>query len=74
MARSWGRVWVVDVEVEVDALAGLLAKLTRAFATPRGFSGDGGSKQPHHAVLLRELGFELACLSQLRVDVGPPRR
>jgi hypothetical protein len=55
-------------------LAGFLAKLTRAFATRGGFSGDGGSKQPHRTVLLHELGFKLACLSQLRVDVGPPRR
>jgi hypothetical protein len=51
----------------------LLAKLTRALAARRGFSGDGGSKQPHRAVLLRELGFKLARLGQLRVDVGLPR-
>jgi hypothetical protein len=54
----WGRVRVVDVEVDVDALAGLLAQLARG-----GFSCDGGSKQLHRAVLLRELGFELARLS-----------
>jgi hypothetical protein len=63
LSRSRGRVWVVDVEVDVDALAGLLAKLARAFAARGGFSGDGGSKQPHRAVLLRKLGFELMRLS-----------
>jgi hypothetical protein len=36
-----------------------------------GFPGDGGPKQPHRAVFLRELGLKLACLGQLRVDVGP---
>jgi hypothetical protein len=71
LARSRGRVYVVDVEVGVDALGGLLAQLTHAFATHGGFPGDGGSKQPYRAVLLRELGFKLTCLSQLRVDVGP---
>jgi hypothetical protein len=67
-----GRVWVIDVEVGIDALAGLLAQLTRAFAARGGFPGDGGSKQPHRTVLLHELGFKLARLSQLRVDVVPP--
>jgi hypothetical protein len=61
LARSRG--CVVDVEVGVDALAGFPAQLTRALAVRRGFSGDGGSKQSHCAVLLRELGFKLACLS-----------
>jgi hypothetical protein len=74
MTRSRGHVRVVDVEVDIDALAGLLALLTRAFAARGGFSGDGGSKQPHRTLLLRELGFKLACLSQLRVDLGPPRQ
>jgi hypothetical protein len=44
LSRSWGRARVVDVEVGVDALAGLLAQLTRAFAARGGFSGDGGAK------------------------------
>jgi hypothetical protein len=44
LAHSWGRAWIVDVEVGVDALAGLLAQLTRAFAARRGFAGDGGAK------------------------------
>jgi hypothetical protein len=70
LARSRGRVRVVDV----DALAGLPTQLTRAFAARGGFSGDGGSKQPHRAVLLRELGFKLAFLSQLHIDVSPPRQ
>jgi hypothetical protein len=39
-----GACWVVDVEVGVDALTGLLAQLTRAFAARGGFSGDGGAK------------------------------
>jgi hypothetical protein len=64
---------VVDVEVGIDALAGLPAQFSCAFAAREGFSGDGGSKQSHRAVLLGELGFKLARLSQLRVDVGPPR-
>jgi hypothetical protein len=57
---SRGRVRVVDVEVDVDALAGLLAQLACALAARGGFPGDGGSKQPHRAVFLRKLGFELA--------------
>jgi hypothetical protein len=72
LARG-GRAWIVDVEVSVDAIAGLSAKLTRAFAARGGLPGDGGPKQPHRAVL-RELGLKLARLSQLCVDVGPPRR
>jgi hypothetical protein len=74
LARSRGRVRVVDVEVGVDAIAGLSAQLTCAFAARGGFLGNGVLKQPHRTVLLRELGFKLARLSQLRVDVGPPRR
>jgi hypothetical protein len=41
----------------------LLAQLALAFTARGGFSGDGGSKQPHRTVLLHELGFELARLS-----------
>jgi hypothetical protein len=63
LTRSRGRVRVVDIEVDVDALVGLLTQLARAFAARGGFSGDGGSKQSHRAILLRKLGFELACLS-----------
>jgi hypothetical protein len=59
----WGCVQVIDVEVSVDALAGLLAQLTRTFAARGGFPSDGGSKQPHRAVLLCELVFKLARLS-----------
>jgi hypothetical protein len=44
LACSWGHTQVVDVEVGVDALAGLLAQLTRVFAARGGFSGDGGAK------------------------------
>ncbi len=43
LARSRGCVWIVDVEVDVDAIAGLLAQLTRAFAARGGFSRDGGA-------------------------------
>jgi hypothetical protein len=62
LAFSWGRARVVDVEVGVDALAGLLAQLTRAFAARGGFPSDGGAKQPYRTVLLRKLGLELARL------------
>jgi hypothetical protein len=44
LARSRGRAWVVYVEVGVDALAGLLAQLTRAFTARGGFPSDGGVK------------------------------
>jgi hypothetical protein len=44
LARSRGRVQVVDVEVGVDALAGLPAQLARAFAARGSFSSDGGVK------------------------------
>jgi hypothetical protein len=60
-----------DVEVGVDAIAGLSAQLTRAFATRRSFPCDRGAKQLHRAVLFRQLVLELACLGQLCVDVGP---
>jgi hypothetical protein len=73
LARPQGRVWIVDVEVGADAITGLPAQLSRAFAARGGFSCDGGAKQPYRAVLFRQLGLELARLSQLRVDVGPPR-
>jgi hypothetical protein len=74
LARSRGRVRIVDVEVGVDAVAGLPAQFTRSFAARGGFSRDRGAKQPHRAVLLRQLGLELTRLGQLHVDVGPPRR
>jgi hypothetical protein len=51
----------------------LSAQLTRAFTAREGFPCDRGAKQPHRAVLFRQLGLELECLGQLRVDVGPPR-
>jgi hypothetical protein len=69
-----GRAWIVDVEVGVDAVAGLLAQLTRVFAAHGGFSRDGGTEQPHRAVFFCQLGLELACLGQLCVDVDPSRR
>jgi hypothetical protein len=65
LARSRGRVRIVDIEVGVDAIAGLPAQLTRAFAACGGFSRDGGTEQPHRAVLFRQLGLELARLGQL---------
>jgi hypothetical protein len=71
LACSWGHIWVVDVEVGVDAITGLSAQLARAFAARGGFPCDGGARQPHRVVLFRQLGLELACLGQLRVDVGP---
>jgi hypothetical protein len=37
LARSWGRVWIVNIEVGVDAVASLSAQLARAFATRGGF-------------------------------------
>jgi hypothetical protein len=52
----------------------LPSQLTRAFAARGGFSRDRGAKQPHRAVFFRQLGLKLACLGQLCVDVGPPRR
>jgi hypothetical protein len=65
-----GRVRIVDVEVSVDALAGLPAQLTHAFDACGGLSSDGGAKQSYRAVLLRELCLELVRLSQLHIDVG----
>jgi hypothetical protein len=66
-----GCAWIVDIEVGVDAVAGLSTPLPRAFAVRGGFSGDGGPKQLYRTVLLRVLGFKLARLGQLRIDVGP---
>jgi hypothetical protein len=74
LAHPRGCARIVDVEVSVDAVAGLSTQLPRAFAARGGFSGDGGPKQPYRTVLLCELGFKLARLGQLRTDVGPPRR
>jgi hypothetical protein len=71
LARSRGRVRVVDVEVGVNAVAGLSAQLARAFAARGGFPRHGGAKQLHSAVFFRQLGLELTCLGQLRVDIGP---
>jgi hypothetical protein len=62
LARSRGRVRVVDVEVGVDAIARLPAQLAREFTARGSFSSDGGVKQSHHTVFLRELGLEFACL------------
>jgi hypothetical protein len=55
-------VQVVDIEVDVDALAGLPAQLTRMFAARRGLSCDDGAQEPHLPVFFRELGLELAHL------------
>jgi hypothetical protein len=63
LACSRGHAWVVDIEVGVDALAGLLAQLTRAFAVRGGFPSDGGTKQSHRVVLLREFGLEITRFS-----------
>jgi hypothetical protein len=73
LARSRGRIRVVDIEVGVDAVTGLLAQFTRAFAARGGFPRHGGAEQPHGAVFFRQLGLELTCLGQLRVDIGPCR-
>jgi hypothetical protein len=40
LTRARWRVWVINIEVGVDALAGLLAQVVHAFATCRGFSGN----------------------------------
>jgi hypothetical protein len=71
LALSRRRVWVVDDEIGINAVAGLYAQLTRAFAARGGFSCHGGVEQPHRPVLFRQLGLELACLGQLRVDISP---
>jgi hypothetical protein len=52
LARSWGRVRVVDVEVSVDVVAGLPTQLARAFAASGTFSNDGGAKLSYRAVLV----------------------
>jgi hypothetical protein len=44
LTRARWRVWVVDVEVGIDALTGLLAQLAHAFAARRGFSSNGGAQ------------------------------
>jgi hypothetical protein len=62
LAHSRRRVWVVDVEIGVDAVAGLYAQLPRALAARRGFPCHRGTEQPHRPVLLRQLGFEFAGL------------
>jgi hypothetical protein len=51
----------------------LPAQFTCAFAVRRSLSRHGGVKQPHGAVFFRQLGLELTCLGQLRVDIGPCR-
>jgi hypothetical protein len=56
------RVWVLDVEVGVDAIAGLYAQLPRAFSARGGFPRHGGAEQSHRPILLRQLGFEFAGL------------
>jgi hypothetical protein len=68
------RVWIVNVEVGVDALTGLSAQLTHALAASEDFPSNGGSQESHRAVLLREFRLKLARLSQLCVDVGATRR
>jgi hypothetical protein len=73
LARSRGRIRVVDIEVGVDAVTGLPGLFARAFAARGGFSCHGGTEQPHGAVLFRQLGLDLTCLGQLRVDIGPCR-
>jgi hypothetical protein len=62
LAHSRRRVWVVDVEIGVDAAAGLYAQLPHALATRRGFPRHRGPEQPHRPILLRQLGFELTGL------------
>jgi hypothetical protein len=62
LAYSQRSVRVIDIEVGIDALAGLPAQLARMFATRRGFSRDGGTQEPHLPVLFRELGLELSRL------------
>jgi hypothetical protein len=62
LAHSRRCVRVVDVEVSVDAVAGLYAQLPRALAARRGFSRHRGAEQPYRSILLRQLGFEFAGL------------
>jgi hypothetical protein len=73
LARSRRRVWVVNVEISVDAVAGLYAQLTRAFAARGGLPRHRGAEQPHRPILFRQLGLELVGLGQLLVDIGPCR-
>jgi hypothetical protein len=44
LARSRRRVWVVDIEIGVDAVAGLYAQLPHALAARRGFPRHGGAE------------------------------
>jgi hypothetical protein len=62
LARSRRCFWVVDVELGVNAVAGLYAQLTRAFAARRSFPRHRGAEEPHRPILLRQLGFEFAGL------------
>jgi hypothetical protein len=62
LARSRRCIWVVDVEIGVNVVAGLYAQLTRAFAARRGFPRHRGAEQPHRPILFRQLGLELAGL------------
>jgi hypothetical protein len=62
LARLWRHVWVVDVEICVDAVAGLYTQLPRALAARRGFPRHRGAEQPHRPILLHQLGFEFAGL------------
>jgi hypothetical protein len=71
LARLRRRIWVVNVEINVNAVAGLYAQLTRAYAARRGFPRHRGAEQPHRPIFFRQLGLELAGLGQLRVDIGP---
>jgi hypothetical protein len=65
LARSRRCIWVVDVEIGVDAVAGMYAQLTRTFAARRGFPCHRGEEQPYRPILFRQLGLELAGLGQL---------
>jgi hypothetical protein len=44
LARSWRCIRVVDVEIGIDAIAGLYAQLTRAFAARGSLSCHGGAE------------------------------
>jgi hypothetical protein len=44
LTRAWCSVWVVNIEVGVDALTGLHAQLEHAFAARRVFSDDRGTQ------------------------------
>jgi hypothetical protein len=71
LTRSRRRIQVVDVEIGINAVAGLYAQLTRAFATRGSFSCHGGAEQPHRLVLFRQLGLELMRFGELCVDISP---